>query len=293
MSAATRRPQSLRWKAEWVGWIAVLAILVAVGYAAFRAYVLGVVSGSEDLILVAILAGVASFFSPCAFPLLPGYLSYAYLAPESREMNSAEGWQVTKVGIAAAAGVSTFAIMLGLVIAVLGAGVTQGLGIAGPDPSQLTPFVRSIVAVGLIVFGLGQLLGWDLRPSILERAIHRARPRRDMAATTLGMYLYGFGYTAAGMGCAGPILSGLMLTALGSAAFSQALLAFVVFAATMAGLMIVVSFLIASSKRTLVRRLQASTARIKTVSGVLLVLVGSVNLSAVLDRQLFVRVLFP
>jgi len=57
--------------------------------------------------------------------------------------------------------------------------------------------------------------------------------------------------------------------------------------------MIVVSFLTANSKQMLIRRLQASSARIKTGSGVLLILVGSANLLTILDRQPFVKTLFP
>lgn len=46
---------------------------------------------------------------------------------------------------------------------------------------------------------------------------------------------HGLGYSAAGLGCTGPILAGLTVFALSTGGFGTALSAFVVFSATMGG----------------------------------------------------------
>ena len=58
------------------GLLLVLAAVIAAGYLGFRAFANVPDQGEFDLYLLAIIAGVASFFSPCAFPLLPSYLSF-------------------------------------------------------------------------------------------------------------------------------------------------------------------------------------------------------------------------
>ncbi len=72
------------------------------------------------------------------------------------------------------------------------------------------------------------------------------------------LYLYGFGYTATGMGCTGPILTGLMLTAFSAGGFGAAVTAFGIFALTMTLLMLLVSGLVTASQQRLITRLQAA-----------------------------------
>lgn len=95
------------------------------------------------------------------------------------------------------------------------------------------------------------------------------------------------------MGCTGPILAGLTVFALSTGGFNAALTAFVIFAGSMAGLMLLVSGLVATSQETLIRRLKASTPRIKQVTSILQVLAGLFNVFTALNVGLFVRLLFP
>jgi cytochrome c biogenesis protein CcdA len=95
------------------------------------------------------------------------------------------------------------------------------------------------------------------------------------------------------MGCTGPILAGLTVFAFSAGGFGAALTAFVIFALTMGGLMLLVSGLVATSQETLIQRLKANTPRIKQVTSILLVLVGLFNIFSSLNVDLFVRLLFP
>ncbi len=189
---------------------------------------------------------------------------------------------------------STFNLILGLTIALMGAGVAAGLSISDPDPSRFVRLFRGAVGIALLVLGIVQLVGWSLKPALADALAYATRPRRvGGPGSAASLYLYGLGYNAAGMGCTGPILAGLMVLALGSGGFTSALAAFGLFALTMGALMLIVSGLIAVSQHAMITRLKAAAPRIKAASSVLLVAVGSFNLITAIDQSLFLRLLFP
>ena len=69
---------------------AIIFLLVAGGYGLFIWFVLNIMKGdaSYGLLFVAVVAGVASFFNPCAFPLLPAFLAQHYTTKEKEEKKS-------------------------------------------------------------------------------------------------------------------------------------------------------------------------------------------------------------
>jgi len=276
----------------YAGLLAVFAVVIAAGYTGFRAFAGHDLAGF-NLYLLALVAGTASFFSPCAFPLLPSYFSFYYLT-EQKETASPGAGRALKLGLASAAGVMSFVLVLGLLIALLGAGAGKSLSISGPEPSQFVRVFRGAVGAILLTLGVAQLTGRNLKPKFVDAFAYRTRPQREgKRSAAANLYLYGLGYNAAGMGCTGPILAGLMLSALASGGFGSALSAFVVFSLTMGGLMLVISGLVAASRQTLITRLKAATPKIKWGASILLILVGLFNLYTALNLGLFVRVLFP
>jgi cytochrome c-type biogenesis protein len=278
----------------YLGLILLLVAVVGLGYLGFRRFVVAVMPqmGAYNLLALAIIAGVASFFSPCAFPLLPGYLGF-YATAESQRRQSGRVKHALKLGGAAAAGVVTFNLILGLVIGVLGVGAATMLSISGPDPNAFVRWFRGGVGLVLIVLGLAQWRDVNLKPYLADALAWQTRPQRDTQRPAAALYLYGLGYNAAGMGCTGPILAGLTIFALSTGGFGAALAAFVIFSITMGSLMLVISGLVASSQETLIGRLKAGTPRIKQVTSLLLVLVGLFNILAAIQTGLFVRLLFP
>jgi cytochrome c-type biogenesis protein len=281
---------------QYAAILLVLSLIVLIGYSGFRAFAGGSVS-TTNLYLLAVVAGVASFFSPCAFPLLPSYLSF-YYAAEAEESTQSEKkvgiGQGLKLGLASALGVMSFALVLGLIIALLGAGAGKSLAISGAEPNQFVRIFRGVVGVVLFTLGVFQLTGRTLKPKFVDAFAYRTRPQRNgrrSAATTL--YLYGLGYNAAGMGCTGPILAGLMLAALTSGGFTSAITAFAIFASTMGVLMLIISILVAASRQSLIANLKAATPKIKWMSSILLLLVGLFNIYTALNLTQFVQVLFP
>ncbi|MEX0788968.1 MAG: cytochrome c biogenesis protein CcdA [Anaerolineales bacterium] len=278
---------------RYAGWMLGLALLAAGGYLFFRRYVTGGSVESLPLIVLAVAAGTASFFSPCAFPLLPAYLTFNYRAPE-REVAAQPPSTMLPLGVAAALGVMAFDLLLGVVIALAGSALPQGLAISGPSPNPYVLAFRGGLGILLAALGLGQLAGWNLKPRLVDALAYGTRPARGgRQAPAWSLFLYGLGYNAAGMGCTGPILVGLVVGALSAGGFGPALAAFVVFSLTMGSLMLLVSALVGASKKTLLDQLKASTQAIKGASSVLLVLVGLFQVGSVAYRTVFLRWLFP
>lgn len=264
-----------------------VAVITFLGYLGFVFFLKEVMPAFTvyGLFLVAIVAGIATFFSPCSFPLLPGYLSFYYENSPGRRGNS------LLHTIAPVAGVVTFNLLLGAVIALLGEGLVTGLSVSNPNPSQFTRFLRIGIGTALMILGAGQFSNVTFH----FRTLDSLTQRFSAAARSgdRGLYLYGFGYNAAGIGCAGPIMAGLIIFALGSGGFVSAFSAFVVYSLTMASLMLLVSLLVVNSRNILIQNLKASTPKIKRVTSLILIAVGAFLIYATVNLQFFVQTFFP
>ena len=274
--------------------IIVFAVVIVTGYLGFRTFAMTPTLSSANVYLFAIVAGVASFFSPCAFPLLPSYFSFYQTAGRRSDGPGKGAGKALKFGLAAALGVITFALILGAIIAVLGTGVAQSLSISAPEASQFVRIFRGVVGAILLTLGIGQLLGWNLKPTFVDAFAFYTRPNQaGTRGSAANLYLYGLGYNAAGMGCTGPILAGLIVVALASGGLASALGAFLVFAVTMGALMLIVSLLVAASEETLLTRMKAATPKIKRAASYVLILVGVFNIYTAINLPVFLGLLFP
>ncbi len=88
-------------------------------------------------------------------------------------------------------------------------------------------------------------------------------------------------------------MAGLIAFALSSGGFVNAFLAFLLYSASMASLMLGVSLLVSKSKTILVNDLKYSTPKIKKASSIILIVVGAFLIYATINLQLFVRTFFP
>ncbi|MBI3023918.1 MAG: hypothetical protein HYY68_09400, partial [Thaumarchaeota archaeon] len=246
-----------------------VSLITLLGYLVFVAFLKEVMPafGNYSLYLLATVAAIATFFSPCSFPLLPGYLSVYY----NTELG--ERRRALRRGVLATTGVVTFTVIVGAVIALLGQGVASSFSISSPNPNLFSGAFR--IALGAILVSLGaiQLSNVTFHTRALDaltKSFHSAARTGDK-----GLYLYGFGYNAAGIGCAGPIMAGLIVFALSSGGFLNAFLAFLVYSASMASLMLGVSLLVSKSKTFLIGDLKYSTPKIKKVTSMVLIVVGA------------------
>jgi len=271
----------------------IILALILGGYGLFIWFVINVMKGGAayGLLFVAAVAGVASFFNPCAFPLLPVYLAQYYTTKEGEGEKTIK--KMILPGFAAALGVTTFNILLGVTMGILGAGFGKSLGLAGENPSIPVIWLRGIVGVVLIYLGLSHATG---KGNPFEKLGHLWHPKslsQEKKSRFAKLYSYGFGYTLLGIGCGGPIMAGLFVFAFSQGGFADAFLAFVVYALVMALLMIVVSMLIAFSKETLIAGLRQSTVAIQRVSGILLIVVGVFLIFSSIFVTQFTSILFP
>jgi len=203
----------------------------------------------------AFTAGAATFFAPCSFPLLPGYVSY-YLgtggdggAPLGTRLRRA-----AVVGVLASLGFFlVYAALTGVVVAV----GTQALA----NVSLLEPLVGTLLI----------LLGTAMATGRFDPAVHVALPERRRSP--VGFFLFGVVYAAAAAGCTAPLFVGVATLGL-SAGPAGAVLVLGSYAAGMSALMVAVTGLSAVGKGALLRLAAANTRRVSRVAGVLLVAAG-------------------
>ena len=208
----------------------------------------------------AFTAGAATFFAPCSFPLLPGYVGY-FLGQPDDGVDS----QWARLRRAGVVGVIT-SLGFFLVYAVL-AGVVVVVG---------TQALANISVLELIVGSLLVLLGGAMATGQLDsRSIHVQLPNRDRSPS--GFFLFGVIYAAAAAGCTAPIFIGITTLAL-SAESVGAVITLGAYAAGMSVLMIVVTGLSALGRDAVLKRASRNTGRISRVAGVLLVLAGVVQI---------------
>ena len=149
---------------------------------------------ASGLLVLAIVAGTASFFSPCSFPLLATLLARETgLDPESRTSTP----RALQFAAALSAGAIVFLLIMGGLIA---AG-------AGPLMRQVTftstvgRILRGIVGTLLVVLGLIEAKGIRFQAADrIKQPLQKAQARLRRRSPTLGFGFFGFGYVLAGFG---------------------------------------------------------------------------------------------
>ncbi len=177
--------------------VGVVAIVAGAGYSGFRFagwLDLGREAGA-GVIALAVVTGLAAFFSPCSFALL-----LTLLAGSER---AATGARRRRDGVAVAlaigAGASLFLLAVGVGVGLLGEGIVQSVGFSTTGGRILRGIVASVViTAGLVQLGLISIPFWRVtrfaqpierrRVAVADRHQHRAQ------------LLYGFGFVVAGFG---------------------------------------------------------------------------------------------
>jgi cytochrome c-type biogenesis protein len=212
--------------------------------------------------------GTVTFFAPCAFPLLPGYVAY-YLGTSGDD--DASEPLPNRLGRAAYVGVVTslgFFLVYGALAAIA--------ALVGQQALRNVSVLELVVGVLLIVLGIGMALG-----RFQASSVHLQLPERERS--TLGYLSFGVVYAAAAAGCTAP--SFIAIVGLGLAGGPTSMAAMLgAYAAGMSVLMIAVTTLSAVGRDTLLRRVSARTGQITRLAGVVMVLAGIVQLYFFLFR---------
>jgi cytochrome c-type biogenesis protein len=198
----------------------------------------------------AITAGVATFFSPCAYPLLPGYVGF-YLNQTTAEEASLGG--ASARGIAAGAGV----------LVTLGALAWATFLVGHSTLSGVTLFET---LVGALLVGFGALVVAGKAPSV-------SVPLPKRRASVLGFGVFGAGYALAGAGCVAPVFLGVTARA-ASLPGETATVVLAAYAGTVAVLMISVTVATGMGLVSNASRLTAYSGLIERIAGVVMILAG-------------------
>lgn len=144
----------------------------------------------EGLLAFAAGAGLGTFLSPCALPLVPGYVGY-YVSASAQDTPRA-GLAVR--ALAAAGGVLVTLLTLGGLAVLVGQPVARAL-----------PTGELLVGAVLLVLGVAVLT---------DRGPDWQVPLPARRADTAGFALFGAGYAVAGAGCVLPVFLGVVLEAM-------------------------------------------------------------------------------
>ena len=214
-------------------------------------------------ILIAFIAGIASFLSPCVLPLVPGYISLiSGVSVENLKEGSSSRRAVIINSLAFNAGLSTIFLILGTTAGLVGSAITSN------------PWVRIIGGAVIILFGL-QLIGL-LKISTLykdTRFFSSNEPTGIFGSVMLGM-AFAAGWTP----CIGPILGGIIGLAATSGGWKSGLLLSAFYSAGLA-----IPFLLTglgiNKFLGFYGKFRRHLHKVEVVSGVVLILVGLLVMS--------------
>jgi len=198
----------------------------------------------------AVAAGVATFFSPCAYPLLPGYVGFYVNQTDATEASIAGAGAR---GIAAAVGVlATFGML---------AGATVRVGNA--TLANVTVF--EVLVGGLLVVG-GILVAAGRTPSV-------SVPLPKRRASVLGFGLFGAGYALAGAGCVAPVFLAVIARSIALPTGTAALVV-LTYAGVVAALMAATTVATGVGLVSNAGRLTAYSGGLKRLAGVVMAVAG-------------------
>jgi cytochrome c-type biogenesis protein len=216
-------------------------------------------------ILIAFVAGLASFLSPCVLPLVPGYISL--MSGVSVDHLKSEGGSGSRRAVIANslafnAGLSVIFLALGGTAGLLGAAIINNV------------WVRVIGGLVIIVFGL-HLIGL-LKIKYLykdTRQFSNEKPRGMLGSLTLGI-AFAAGWTP----CIGPILGGIIGLAATSGGWKSGLLLSAFYSAGLA-----VPFLLTglglNQFLSFYGKVRRHLHKVEVASGIILILIGLLVMS--------------
>jgi cytochrome c-type biogenesis protein len=225
---------------------------------------------SDINIVIAFIAGLASFFSPCVLPLVPAYIGYLGGRSAASTQSSQTGrWIVISHALAFILGFSIIFIGLGLAVSTLG---------------QLLYDIRPILSVVgghvVVIFGLHMtgiirvpLLEYDLRPQSIPD-----RRWGYLSSFSMGIF-FSFGWSP----CIGPVLGAILSISLVEGSLGQGALLLLAYSIGLA-----VPFMLAATQITLftsiLRRYSKVMRYIEVGMGAILVVIGVMLIQNRLSR---------
>lgn len=156
----------------------------------------------EINITLALMAGLASFISPCCLPLYPSYISYI-TGMSVHQLKTEQNKKEVRFRTLT----HTLAFILGFSCVFYSLGL--GAGFFGQFFSDYRGLIRQLSAVLIILMGLF-LLG-IFQPKFLLK--ERKMDLKFKPAGYIGSFIFGIGFSAGWSPCVGPILAAIIAMA--------------------------------------------------------------------------------
>ncbi|MFQ5919069.1 MAG: cytochrome c biogenesis protein CcdA [Thermoplasmata archaeon] len=198
----------------------------------------------------AFTAGVLTAFSPCGVPFLPNLVLF-YLADDGRRLNGSVGSSVFALGL----------LVFLIPVAILAAALSEVL-------AQYTAFLVLGGGIVVLTLALASLAG---RPLISLPGI-RVRPG---ATGYTGLFVIGFTYIAAAVGCAPVLLFGVAATAVAAGSAGNASLIMLVFIISAVIPTVLLSILASQYRDTFQARVTKLMGPLKKATAILMVGMGA------------------
>ncbi len=198
--------------------------------------------------------GLGNIVNPCVLPLYPAFLAYLAANQTALERTQASRW----LGAIVLAGVLTMMLIIGLILAILQAGVGAALAVVLP-------------IVYLLVIGMGVLMLLGINPFARLPVAHVPRLKNPAVSA----YLYGMLYGPMTLPCCGPLVVGVF--AVGAANVGSVLDGVGYFLAFGLGFglpLVILPWLAEPVRKAALHKLLAHHLLLERLAGVLLIAIG-------------------
>lgn len=202
--------------------------------------------------------GTATFFAPCALPLLPGYI--AFFIGQTDTDNQSIPRQLLHAGFVSTMASLGFLVVFGIlavVVFVLGSNALRDIAVLE-------------LIVGIVLLGVGAILASG-KHSVLSIQTQLPKRRRG----PIGYLLFGIGYAAAAAGCTAPLFIGVASVGLATPKIAVPL--FAAYTGGMVTLLIGVTVLTTLGQDAIVSQLTTKSAWITRGAGIVLFVAGTVQ----------------
>ncbi len=199
--------------------------------------------------LLVFAAGVFTLFSPCAYPLLPGYIMY-YLGSDTTFSKALLGGGICFLGL-----VSIFSIF-GLLSSIV-----------EKFAYSFVYWLVPIASIIIIIMGISMLVGAKIFNIFLPI---KASGRKGF----IGMFLYGIAYGLATFGCSAPIFFSILLFSIVSGGMLSGIITFLIYALGMGIPLILTTILVVKAKELVYRKILRAMPLIQKIGGVILIIIG-------------------
>ena len=171
---------------------------------------------TEPTIIVALLAGLASFIAPCILPMIPAFLAYisgTTLAEIKNEQKS--NIQINKINIV----MNTIFFVLGfsIVFSTLGVLINSALL---ENVNQFTDSLNVVAGIIIIIFGVFLILSTKINSLNKEKKFHI----KNFKSSYPMSFVFGLAFAIGWTPCVGPILGTILTLAATTPSISFSLL---------------------------------------------------------------------